>query len=188
MDINRHKMLMSFACICSMSFSIASISSHDYIIKSLDFHNQKEIQQVLEIFQSDDVQEMTNQSAQQIQVYINFLYYDETQTNRDTILVYQDKKSHKIQGILRYKVDSYENRWNTYIGTIATHKNFRRKKIASCLLLQAEQIARNYGCDTIYLHVYPENYTAVQCYEKQGFEITTEHEAFVTMSKNLTFQ
>lgn len=154
--------------------------STEYIIMPLDCQNQKEIVQVLDIFQDKDVQEMTSRSACNIEQLIKNLNIPKT------ILVYKDTQSKTIQGVLIFRFDRNENDCDTYISTIATHKNFRRKKVASSLLQHAENIAQNNKSHTISLCVYANNYNALKCYLNHGFSVTADTSSYLTMSKELT--
>ena len=139
--------------------------------------------QVLDIFQDKDVQEMTNRTPADIEQQIknHFIL-----AHNKTILVYKDTTSKAIQGVLIFRFKPNENDCDTYISTIATHKNFRRKKVASSLLQHAENIAQDNESHTISLCVYPHNDHALKCYRSHGFSITADTDSYFIMSKKLT--
>lgn len=58
-----------------------------------------------------------------------------------------------------------------YICNLAVKNSYRRQGIAKQLLNQCEQIARNWGYDTVQLHVLSDNNSALQLYLSIGYQI-----------------
>ena len=180
MPILTNLMLASFAIIALLAPS--NLSETHYTIMPLDSHNEQEIAQILDIFENSDVQNMTGQSPTSI---LNQIKNNQIIPHKKTILVYKDTASKIVQGILISELLHDGNNYRTHIATLATHKDFRRKKVASSLLQHVENIARNNKYQTISLCVYHDNYNAKRCYRGHGFHVTDDSDISVTMSKQL---
>ena len=157
----------------AVRYAIHSQTKSNYIaeqshftIRELNYENELEIAQVIEIFQDLEVQKMTSKTPDQITGIINCI---KCAQYIESIIIYQDNESTKIQGMLLSCVINYRSHHNTYIRAIATHKDFRRNKIASSLLQHAEEIAQKNHSIAMSLHVYSDNNKAIQCYTKYGF-------------------
>ncbi len=61
-----------------------------------------------------------------------------------------------------------------YISNLAVKADFRRQGIAKKLLSKCEQIAQNWGYDTIQLHVLADNQQAKQLYLNFGYNIIAQ--------------
>lgn len=184
MSILIHLIITLFT-ITTFTLPVKSYYLHEtdkYIIMHLNNKNQQDVAQVLDIFKDEEVQEMTNESPENIENQINNNVINMLE---HTIIVYKDTTSKKIQGVLISCLEYHQEDCQTYVITIAIHKNFRRKNVASILLWHAEEIARSNGCQKIYLSVYHHNYKALKCYEKHGFSITADLDDYIVMSKQI---
>lgn len=61
-----------------------------------------------------------------------------------------------------------------YIGNLAVTSSFRRRGIATMLMVEAEQIGRSWGFDRICLHVDADNIPAKVFYANLGYECTLQ--------------
>lgn len=57
-----------------------------------------------------------------------------------------------------------------YISNLAVSQAYRRQGIAKQLLLKCEKIAREWNCQTLYLHVLEDNIAAKQLYLSSGYQ------------------
>ncbi len=58
-----------------------------------------------------------------------------------------------------------------YLSNLAVHHVYRRQGIARQLLRKCEQIAIEWGCDTLSLHVLENNHSAKQLYITSGYQL-----------------
>ncbi len=65
-----------------------------------------------------------------------------------------------------------------YIANIAVKPEYRRMKIASALMTQAENGAKERGCEFISLEVRKSNVPAISLYEKRGYTVKGERKNF----------
>ena len=58
-----------------------------------------------------------------------------------------------------------------YLSNLAVNPKYRRRGVASSLLLSCERVSLAWGFQDIYLHVLENNYQARQLYFKQGYRV-----------------
>jgi ribosomal protein S18 acetylase RimI-like enzyme len=84
--------------------------------------------------------------------------------------------SHYLVGTVELSV-----RWNDswiktdrnfpYLSNLAVHPKYRRRGIASGLLMKCEKFSHEWGFDDLYLHVLENNHQAQQLYFKLGYKL-----------------
>ncbi|HIK38175.1 MAG TPA: GNAT family N-acetyltransferase [Geminocystis sp. M7585_C2015_104] len=91
------------------------------------------------------------------------------------VAVYKQRESEEIVGTVELSFRRgfpwlKPNRY-AYVANLAVKEKYRRRGIATCLLLKCEEIAKanNYGC--IYLHVLASNQGAQKLYLGNGYTI-----------------
>ena len=70
------------------------------------------------------------------------------------------------------------------ISNIVVHKNFRNRKIGSCLLEGLINLSTNLNLKTINLEVRESNIPAIKLYEKYGFEICGLRKKYYNNTEN----
>lgn len=83
-----------------------------------------------------------------------------------------------VNGYAVLKISEIDNELNhkrkiCYIDSFAVHEEFRSKKIGRELIKFIEEYAKNEDCDIVELGVWYENYSAVDFYSFQDFNIRT---------------
>ena len=89
----------------------------------------------------------------------------------------------------RIWLEIYEDDPNTCIFThLLVDEKYRRQGFGTQALLDAEKIAKNYGCTTIYLKVENNSWT-YDWYLRQGYEFDNfDVDNYVWLYKNLTME
>ncbi|MBQ8783284.1 MAG: ribosomal protein S18-alanine N-acetyltransferase [Clostridia bacterium] len=84
------------------------------------------------------------------------------------------KAGDKVMGY----IGVHEVAGEAYIANVAVSEKYRRFKIASALLAQAESGARERNCEFISLEVRKSNVPAISLYEKRGYTVKGERKNF----------
>ncbi len=58
-----------------------------------------------------------------------------------------------------------------WLESIFVKSEYRRQKIASALLAEAENLARGFGEDTVYHYVHPNNYRMIDFLRRHGYTV-----------------
>lgn len=61
--------------------------------------------------------------------------------------------------------------WRAYVSNVCVEPAARRRGVAAALLESAQQVARQWGVEVLYVHVVADNLPAKELYEKSGFRV-----------------
>jgi ribosomal protein S18 acetylase RimI-like enzyme len=87
--------------------------------------------------------------------------------SKDTYLVKRNKTSRVVAFIQLRKIKEEKKIW---IHLLAVHPEYRRQKLGTQLISDAEVFAKHAGYSAIYLSVLEDNLSARKLYKKCGFE------------------
>ena len=126
------------------------------------------LQHLVTILQEDEYYSFKNADlAIQNNVVIGMIFSYATELNRITIEMEQKLSADRLQWMRYFSDNQIANSW--YINTIAVRESLRRQGIATRLMQLAIKRALKNGYKSLCLHVYEDNYTAIDFYERFGF-------------------
>jgi ribosomal protein S18 acetylase RimI-like enzyme len=95
-----------------------------------------------------------------------------------SIAVYPDRDQQRVVGTIEVGVRINNYRQPTpqryvYISNLAVSRDFRRRGVASELIISCEELTKTWGYSKIYLHVMGNNERGRNLYQKLGYEIVS---------------
>ena len=121
-------------------------------------------------------------SVENMQAYLmkhfNRIQLDKELANRNSAFYFAEFQKQYVGYIkLNFRTAQNENFGHQFaeIERLYVLKEFHGKKIGYILLEKASQIAKEKGCNILWLGVWEKNTAAIRFYEKQGFEKFDQH-------------
>lgn len=169
-----------------ISFSVLIESS--FPIRRLDRNSGLEKAAAASLFEYSDITDQTTHNQKEIFQILG----DQRKTT--FVSEFFDGKKSVVVGLLiaslktmksNNQLAAGQEQLDVYFEALAVHPEFRNLGIATSLMEYVQHYALEADINYIYLRVYRNNFPAVACYRKQGFQVYDELYSYFEMRKKL---